>query len=221
MTKRETLITIPASIFRRRADVKDTSDEVALAALLSWLVDTHKQGFTETKTEVFATSLGWSKRKTVDVLKRLERNGYITIERQTPMPSRYRLCWSPAQPPPQPHPAPTLTTTPDMQPATQQPNANLQTSVEQRLSKLEKSLEKIKIKVAKFPPAILGVVKAALDLESPNLKQQIIETLAHQTASTTAPILATPTAPVPAKPAAPVPAPAKPLPPTSQKPSKR
>ena len=221
MTKRETLIAIPASIFRRRADVKDTSDEVALAALLSWLVDTHKQGFTETKTEVFATSLGWSKRKTVDVLKRLERNGYITIERQTPMPSRYRLCWSPAQPPPQPHPAPTLTTTPDMQPATQQPNANLQTSVEQRLSKLEKSLEKIKIKVAKFPPAILGVVKAALDLESPNLKQQIIETLAHQTASTTAPILATPTAPVPAKPAAPVPAPAKPLPPTSQKPSKR
>ena len=219
MTKRETLITIPASIFSRRADVKDTSDEVALAALLSWLVDTHKQGFTETKTEVFATSLGWSKRKTVDVLKRLERNGYITIERQTPMPSRYRLCWSPAQPPPQPHPAPTLTTTPDMQPATQQPNANLQTSVEQRLSKLEKSLEKIKIKVAKFPPAILGVVKAALDLESPNLKQQIIETLAHQTASTTAPILATPTAPV--KPAAPVPAPAKPLPPTSQKPSKR
>ena len=218
MTKRETLITIPASIFSRRADVKDTSDEVALAALLSWLVDTHKQGFTETKTEVFATSLGWSKRKTVDVLKRLERNGYITIERQTPMPSRYRLCWSPTPPPPQPHPAPTLTTTPDMQPATQQPNADLQTNIEQRLSKIEKSLERVKTRVANFPTAILGVVKTALDLERPSLKQQIIETLA--TAPTATPP-ATPATPASAKPAAPVPALAKPLPPNSQKPSKR
>ncbi len=205
-TLRET-ITIPASIFHNNTNTKDRSAEVALLALLTWLAEMAGQDFTETPVETFAKTIGWSKRKTVGVLKRLEQGKKVLIERRPPLPSRYRvvhLLVAKSQAQTLISVAPTVATN-----KTLQLNAGTQVTVEQRLDLVEKTLERIKIKVANIEPAIMEAIKLAFEMEIPNIKKHLQE-ITTQSQTT------------PPKPAAPPPAPTQPAPPAAlQKPSKR
>lgn len=121
------MFALPASLFVNRASTKDKSAEIAVAALLSW--NSCGQSFVEAKTETIAKTLGWSKRKAIEVLKRLERNGYITIERRPPSTSYYHLSWLSHLSPPSTLPAALPTTplqSPTTPPTTPSPNTELQ-----------------------------------------------------------------------------------------------
>ena len=167
-------LTIPASLLSDRASTKDKSAEIAVAAVLSWIADSCGQSFVEAKTETIAKSLGWSKRKAVEVLKRLERNSYITVEHRPPSANYYHLPWlSHLSPPPtSPHPQ-AQPATPIPPPANSQPNLHpnslhtsagdhsqaLELAIENRITKLEKTTKNHKVIFSKIYTTLESILE--------------------------------------------------------------
>ncbi len=120
--KPKEMFILPSTLLFDREGTKDKSAEIAVAAFLSWISEAHGKNFVAIKIDIIAKNLGWSKRKTIDVLKRLEKGGYIIVERRTPLPNRYRLAWSPALP------SPTSPQATEASPATSNPETTAPTS---------------------------------------------------------------------------------------------